>query len=39
MNTTPDFGFLDNILYLLALFLPVSLLLAGSLALVALGSI
>jgi len=39
VNTTPGFGFLDDIFYLLALFLPVTLLLAGSFALAAVGSI
>ncbi|SPE35461.1 exported hypothetical protein [Burkholderiales bacterium] len=39
MNNTPGLRFLDDVLYLLALFLPVSLLLAGSLVLAAAGSI
>ena len=43
MNTTPHFGsrfeLLDDLLFLLALFVPVSVLLAGSFALAAVGSI
>ena len=39
MDSTPHFRFLDDVLFLLALFVPVSVLLAGSLALAALGSI
>jgi hypothetical protein len=36
---TPRFEFLDDLLFLLALFVPVSLLLAGSFALAAVSSI
>ena len=43
MNTTsrfaPRFELLDDLLFLVALFVPVSLLLAGSFALAATGSI
>jgi hypothetical protein len=38
MNFTPRFRFLDDVLFLLALFVPVSVLMAGSLALAALGA-
>ncbi|SPJ16906.1 exported hypothetical protein [Burkholderiales bacterium] len=38
MNCTPRFRFLDDVLFLLALFVPVSVLMAGSLALAALGA-
>src|SRR6267154_31562 len=37
MNTPLRFGLLDDLLFLVALFAPVSLLLAGSFALAALG--
>jgi hypothetical protein len=39
MNTTPQFSFLDDVLFVLALFVPVSVLLSGSFALAAIGSI
>jgi hypothetical protein len=37
MNTTRQFSFLDDVLFVIALFAPVSILLSGSLALVAIG--
>ena len=39
MNTTPRFSFLDDLLFLVALFAPVSLLLTGSFALAAVASL
>jgi hypothetical protein len=37
MNTTLHFSFLDDVLFVIALFAPVSMLLSGSLALAAIG--
>ncbi|HEX4584910.1 MAG TPA: hypothetical protein VH183_08785 [Burkholderiaceae bacterium] len=37
MKSTPHFSFLDDIFFVIALFAPVSMLLSGSLALVAIG--
>ncbi len=38
LHGTPTFGKLDDLLFLVALFAPVSLLLTGALARVALGA-
>jgi hypothetical protein len=37
MNTKLNFNFLDDVLFVIAVFAPVSMLLSGSLALVAIG--
>ena len=37
MDHTPRFGFLDDLVYLVLLFVPLTLLVDGSLALAALG--